>query len=180
MSLSSRSPRPIARLLADFVTRQLDPLVVRRGFGEASLLMRWHEIVGKQIADICSPEQLKWPVRGRQVGRDRTRESATLLLRVEPGFGLELQHLTPIIIDRVNLHLGWSCIDRVVIRQEAPRTDDASSEKLPYKRPADTSLRPSPELSARAAAAGAGFSDPALQAAIIRLGENALKGGSLN
>ncbi len=35
-----------ARSLADYVARELDPLIAARGFGEASLLLCWREIVG--------------------------------------------------------------------------------------------------------------------------------------
>ena len=50
-----------ARSLADYVLRQIDPMIARRGFGEGSLLMAWREIVGDQLAAICAPDQMKWP-----------------------------------------------------------------------------------------------------------------------
>jgi len=156
-----------ARPLADFVLRQIDPLVVKQGFGESSLLMRWREIVGPRIADICAPERLQWPPRAKKPTPGKQQEPATLVLRVEPGFGLEIQHLAPAIIDRVNAHLGWRCVSRIMLRQgAAPREPSRSSERrLP---PAD------PAAHARAETATQGIEDEALRAALVRLGEHAL------
>ena len=104
-----------ARPLAEFVLRELDPLVARQGFGEASLLMRWPEIVGARVADICQPMKLQWPPRAKQRAPEKPQEPATLILRVSPGFGLEAQHMAPLIIDRVNAHLGWRCVGRIAL-----------------------------------------------------------------
>jgi hypothetical protein len=178
MSLSPRA-KSFARPLADYVLRELDPLVAARGFGEASLLLCWREIVGARIARICAPASLQWPPRARTKPaeppgakrRERTpREPATLVLRVDPGFGLELQHLAPTIIDRVNAHLGWRCVARLSLRQEelAPASPARPSPGRPPK--ADAAAR------ARAAEAVEGVAEEALRAALIRLGERALAG----
>ncbi len=39
------------------------------------------------------------------------------MVRVEGVFALELQHLAPVVIQRVNAHYGWACIGRIVMRQ---------------------------------------------------------------
>ena len=44
-------------------------------------------------------------------------DPATLIVRVESGFALELQHLAPIILERVNSRLGWRCVGRLAFRQ---------------------------------------------------------------
>lgn len=157
-----------ARPLAHYVLRELDPLVARRGFGEASLLMRWREIVGGRVADICQPMKLQWPPRAKQRAPEKPQEPATLVLRVSPGFGLEAQHMAPIIIDRVNAHLGWRCVAKIVLRQEELR-DEART-------PIEAAVRPpDPEARTRAEAATQGVSDDALRAALVKLGEQALR-----
>ncbi|QGM97308.1 DUF721 domain-containing protein [Methylocystis parvus] len=166
----SAAPRKgvFARPLVDYVLRELDPLVARQGFGEASLLLQWREIVGARVADICAPERLQWPARARKPAPDRPQEPATLVLRVEPGFGLEIQHMAPAIVDRVNAHLGWRCVVRVTLRQQAlaPR---AEKRRPPRPALADPASR------ARAEAATQGVAEESLRAALIRLGEQALK-----
>jgi len=167
MSVAPRGKGVFARPLAEYVLRTLDPLVVRQGFGEASLLLQWREIVGARVADLCAPERLQWPARARKPSPDKPREPATLILRVEPGFGLEIQHMAPAIVDRVNAHLGWRCVARVTLRQQAlsPR-----AEKEKRRRPAPID----PAVRARAEAATEGVSEESLRAALTRLGARAL------
>lgn len=181
MSAYSRA-KSFARPLADYVLRELDPLVAARGFGEASLLLCWREIVGARIARVCAPDALKWPPRARGKANDPAapkrrektpREPATLVLRVDPGFGLEAQHFAPIIIDRVNAHLGWRCVAKIALRQEAPAPAPASQRSIPSRPPpADAAAR------ARAVEATEGVAEQGLRAALIRLGERALSGSN--
>ncbi len=177
MAVGTRNKGARARRLADIVLRQLDPLVAKQGFGEASLLMQWREIVGARIAGVCHPVKLQWPPRRRDKPtqtsapkRETPQEPAILVLRVEPGFGLEAQHLAPAIIDRVNAHLGWRCVSRVSLRQEAI---DLGASTHAARKP--LTLPDDPAARARAEAATAGVSD-ALRASLVRLGESALAG----
>lgn len=165
MSAAPRGKGRIGRPLAELVLRQLDPLVARQGFGEASLLMQWPEIVGARVAGLCAPERLQWPARGRKPAPDRPQDPATLILRVEPGFGLEVQHIAPAIIERVNAHLGWRCVARLTLRQQALAA-------RPTQRPRPQ--RADPAARAQAQSATDGVEDEALRAALIRLGERAL------
>jgi hypothetical protein len=156
-----------ARPLADYVLRELDPLVARQGFGEASLLMRWREIVGARLAEICQPMKLQWPPRAKRRAPEKPQEPATLILRVAPGFGLEAQHLAPVVIERVNAHLGWRCVGKIALRQEELRDDRAPVKAAP--------LPPDPEARARAEDATRGVANDALRAALVTLGERALR-----
>jgi hypothetical protein len=178
MSAASRAKGFRARSLADYVSRELDPLIAARGFGEASLLLCWREIVGARIARICEPATLQWPPRARGKSNDPAaakrrektpREPATLVLRVDPGFGLEAQHLAPIIIDRVNAHLGWRCVARIALRQEKLRP--ASVSRPGHDR---APRHDAPAARARALEATEGVADEGLRGALVRLGERAL------
>ncbi len=40
-----------------------------------------------------------------------------LVVRTESAFALEMQHLAPIVIERVNTYYGWRCIGRIVLKQ---------------------------------------------------------------
>jgi hypothetical protein len=182
MNAPRRPPAIFARPLADYALRQIDPLVARQGFGETALILRWPEIVGERIAALCAPERLQWPPRPRRktdgpstgdgkktrTERPRDSEPATLILRVEPGFGLDIQHMTQTILDRVNAHLGWRCVGRIAQRQGAIRPTPRGPGRPPPP-------SPDPAARARAEAVVAGIADPALQAVLARLGENALR-----
>jgi hypothetical protein len=178
---TQRRSRAPARPLADFVRGQIDPLVAKQGFGEASMILRWREIAGERIAALCAPEKLKRAPRGaggagvamRTAKPGASAESAggaQLILRVEPGFGLEVQHLIPLLIERINAFLGWRCVSRITIRQ-APLADIRPTPSRAARRPAPAD----PEARARAEEMTATLPDAALRAALIRLGENALK-----
>ena len=44
-------------------------------------------------------------------------EPATLVLRVEGPVALEIQHLSGVIIEKVNRYFGWRAVGRIQIRQ---------------------------------------------------------------
>jgi hypothetical protein len=154
-----------SRLLGELVDRALDPLAAKRGFGESALLLRWEAVVGARLSAICEPVKLQWPPRPKSKPAEKKDEPATLVLRVEPGFGLDVQHMTGTILDRVNTHLGWRCVARLTMRQEPL----AGRRRAPRRAPQiDAAAR------AQAAATTAGVDDEALRAALTRLGERAL------
>lgn len=157
--------RPRARHLADFLPATLDPLVAKLGMSQATLVLDWAEIVGARIASLSEPARLRWPPRGPKSDPTRATEPATLQLRVAPGFGLEIQHLAPVIIERVNAHLGWRCVGKVALRQEPFRPRQAAARRPP---PAD------PRARVEAEALAEGIEDEALRAALVRLGAAAL------
>jgi len=161
----TRSKKNVSRVLAELVNRALDPLVARQGFGESALILRWEAVVGVRVAAICEPIRLQWPPRAKGRAPDKPQEPATLALRVEPGFGLDIQHMSGAIIERVNAHLGWRCVARLAIRQEPMRREAAKPRRAP---PNDPAAR------ARAEAATEGVTDEALRRALVRLGEQAL------
>lgn len=86
-----------------------DPLFRKRGFVEGRIPRDWAQIVGADLARCCAPESLNFP-RGK-------RDGATLKIVALPGSALEIQHLSPQIIERVNGHFGWAAVARMTIRQ---------------------------------------------------------------
>jgi hypothetical protein len=101
----------------------------RFGFVQSSIVSRWVEIVGERYAKVSSPESIRFPA-GRKT-------SGVLTLLVEGAHAPLIQHLAPLIIERVNRFFGHAAINRIVFRQG----------KLPVfeKRPERPSLRPVPK-----------------------------------
>lgn len=150
--------------LADLAPPALAPALARYGFDEAGLLLLWPDIVGPRLAGRCEPTRLQWPQRR---GREERPEAATLLVRVESAFALDLQHQTPTLIERINVHYGWRCVGRLALRQG------------PVRRPAPvrSPVAPPDPASIIAAQAVAGaVTDEALRDALVRLGARALAG----
>jgi hypothetical protein len=165
--MAPRTPdrkRPWSQPLADFVPKILDPAVARQGFGESALLLDWEEIVGARIAASSQPLRLQWPPAGVKRDPMEPRPPAALILRVEPGFGLEIQHLSAVLIDRVNAHLGWRCVGWLKIRQE--KIDRAPA--APRRAPEDPLARAEAERQV------IGIEEEPLRDALARLGARVL------
>ena len=81
----------------------------KRGFSQTEILSRWPTIVGPMLAQHSCPERLTFE-REKAAG-------ANLLVRVEGAFGLELQHLAPQVIDRINTYFGYRAVARLSILQ---------------------------------------------------------------
>ena len=151
---------PWSRPLADLVGQAIDPVLARQGFSQSDILLFWDEIVGERLASMSEPISLRWPPRGAG-GKDRRFEPATLVVRVESGFALELQHLAPLVIERINAHLGFACVARLSLKQ------GPLARQRVARAPA-----PPPSAAALAAAADSvgDIGDESLRHALIRLG----------
>jgi hypothetical protein len=84
----------------------------RFGFVQSSIVSRWAEIVGERYAKVSSPESIRFPT-GRKGG-------GALTLLVEGAHAPLIQHLTPLIIERVNRFFGYAAVNRIVFRQGKP------------------------------------------------------------
>jgi hypothetical protein len=135
----------------------------RYGFAHLDLTARWPEIVGERLSGHCRPERIKWP---RREGETAQRLGGSLVIRAAPGRGLELQHETPHIIERINRFYGYGAITAVKIVQDARSAD---GEKPLPARPLDAAAERALNDKLEAVA------DPALKAALARLGAGALR-----
>ena len=162
-----KSRRPWSQPLADLVAPCLRPALAEFGFDQAHLLLDWPDIVGGRLAAHCQPLRLQWP---RRRGQGVENEAATLIVRVEGPFAIELQHQEPTVIERINAHVGWRCVGRIALRQGP----------LPARSPPRTRPRPPSERAlAEARVQTAAIGDEGLRAALARLGARvAERGGS--
>ena len=149
-------PRSQPKPLGQLVGKTIADALARQGFASTGVVTHWPEIVGPEIADHAEPMRMIWP---RRVHEDDP-DPATLVLRVEGPVALEIQHLSGVIIEKVNRFFGWRAVGRIQIRQ-APL---ARREK---KKPPPA---PDPEVVARLAAGMGDIADEALRDALARLG----------
>jgi hypothetical protein len=150
----NKPARTYPRPLADLINRCLGEAFARQGFASADIVTHWPDIVGPEIAAHAEPIKLQWPR-----GDVAEPQPATLVLRVHGPAAVEIQHLSGVILERVNRFFGWRAVKRIALRQ-APLTRGA-------KRPA-----PSPPDAETVAgvAASLDVSDEDLRAALARLG----------
>jgi hypothetical protein len=105
----------------------------RFGFVQGAVVARWQEIVGERYARVSTPESIRFPA-GRKAG-------GTLTLAVEGAHAPLLQHLGPMIIERVNLFFGYEAVTKVVFRHaQAPRPRAAASSARPRPEPVPREL----------------------------------------
>ncbi|MCG8543038.1 MAG: DciA family protein [Alphaproteobacteria bacterium] len=84
----------------------------KHGFSTAALVTDWHVIVGTEVAENCQPERLAFP-RGK-------RSEGVLHIRTSSAYALELQHIEPQVVERINVFLGYAAISRLKLIH-APR-----------------------------------------------------------
>ena len=112
---ASSYPRPLAEVLR----KTLTDAFAKQGFASTELVTRWPEIVGVEIAAHSQPEKIQWPRTPPALAAQARAapEPGTLMLRVEGPAALEIQHLSGVILERVNQFFGWQAVDSMRLRQ---------------------------------------------------------------
>jgi len=118
-------PRAV-RKLAELTTEFLADAFKKQGFASTELVTRWSTIVGPEIAAHAEPIKLQW----QRTPGDEPPAPATLVLRVEGPAAIEIQHLSGVILERVNRFFGWQAVGRIALRQ-APLTRRAAPPAPP-------------------------------------------------
>jgi hypothetical protein len=149
-------PRP-ARKLSELATGFLAETFKKQGFASTELVSRWANIVGPEIGAHAEPIKLQWP----RTPDGEPSEPATLVLRVEGPAAVEIQHLSNVILERVNRFFGWPAVGRLALRQ-APLSRRTVAAHAPAGPPAA-------EIEHVAAALGE-VADDDLRMALARLG----------
>ena len=98
-----------ARACGDLVSNIAGISFKRFGFVQGAVVSRWAEIVGERYAKVSTPESIRFPA-GKKAG-------GTLTLSVEGAHAPLLQHLGPMIIERVNRFFGYEAVARLAFKQ---------------------------------------------------------------
>lgn len=78
------------------------PAFMRAGFADPTLILRWPDIVGPDIARFAEPLKLSEGPSG-----------GTLTLRAEPAAAVFMQHQTRALCDRINAFLGRPAVAKL-------------------------------------------------------------------
>ncbi len=134
------------RAVAAEADRVTAPIRRKRGLTEAALISEWRDIIGAALAAECVPLRIA-------KGADGT--GGTLHIRVSGALALELQHLQPQVIARINGYFGYQAIARIALQQgpvharkqperpskPAPSDEDATALTARLDNVADDELR---------------------------------------
>ncbi len=149
-------PRPVAAALPKIAAK----IVGRHGFAQGTLITDWGAIVGADLAAVSQPERLSFPP-GKRVG-------GVLHIRVEGGVATELQHLEPLVLERINGHFGYGAVARLrLVHGPLPRR--------PERRKPAPDAAPDPARLATLDDMLAAVEDPEGRAALDRLGTAILR-----
>ena len=139
-----------------------------RGFAEAGLISDWAAIVGAETGRMSRPVSLKFP--HAKSGADKSgvgksgggqRQGGVLTVLAGGGAALELQHLKPQILERINAHFGYRAVAELRFQQ---------GSVAPPARQHTTLSPPSPDDRNAVAMAVDGIQDAELKATLTRLG----------
>lgn len=150
-------PLPIGDVLNDVAKTAFK----KRGFAEAKLISDWPQIVGTHLAQHSTPVKMYFPKGKRQGG--------TLYIKAFSSLATELQHLEPLIIEKISTHFGYQAVNKIKIihgEMKQPVRKEENTDKEDNRPSAPTSKRLEKSLSQ--------IEDPELKAALARLGKKVL------
>ena len=150
--------RPVAASLPKIAAKAIG----KRGFAEAALITEWDRIVGRELACVSQPEKLAFSPGQRSNG--------TLHIRVQGAVATELQHLEPLVIERINSHFGYRAIARLKLTHAPLR----QTPRPPKRRP----RTPDPKQRAVLADILSEVEDDTVKKALERLGAAILTGSA--
>jgi len=123
----TKPPRSFPRPLSELLGATLGEAFRAQGIASTEIISRWPDIVGAEIAAHSEPLKITWP----RAAREEMAEPATLVLRVEGPAALEIQHLSAVILERVNRFFGWQAIGRLALRQAPLRRREQPTPRNP-------------------------------------------------
>ena len=91
--------------LGSLIPRLTRPAFRKRSPAGAQLMADWPDVVGPALASVTQPLRLS---------------AGTLTLGCAGPVAMELQHLAPELIGRINAHLGRLAVERLRFVQQAP------------------------------------------------------------
>jgi hypothetical protein len=143
------------RALGETVSAAAGPMLGCRGFAGSRVVAEWASIVGEALAARSLPERVARAPGGHGGG--------TLHVRIASGaLAVELQHLEPLIVERINTYFGYQAVARLkLVHGPIP---ERRTDRVP-----PTILTPADEATIEGLAAG--IKDPTLRQALRDLGK---------
>jgi len=151
--------------VAEPTERLTKPHFAKRGFASARIVFEWKNIVHSALAGNTYPMRISFP--------PGKREGGTLHVRVLSGsWALQMQHLMPLIIERINGFFGYRAVDKVTMSQGP--LPPSLRRKVTFAKPAAPPVLP-PEREQALEQSLAKVEDPDLRAVLERLGRQLYK-----
>ncbi len=105
----------------------------KRGFAESKIISEWEQIVGIEVAKHSIPFKLSF--------NRESRTGGVLHIRAFGSISTALQHLEPLIIDRIATYFGYQAVSKIkILHSSEQKTEAKQSAKT------GTQKRTSPTL----------------------------------
>lgn len=147
-------PKPLSAL----ATHAGAKAYARYGFTEQALLNRWSAIMGETLGAMSLPLKLSYP-------RGAAKSQGTLRIMAEGPAALELQHLAPVIVERINSAFGYAAVGALSIVQGPVARQNGARQNT---------QAPNPALEQELAALLSGLNDETLKKSLAQLGRRIL------
>jgi len=178
--------KPLARFIPDLTKKVFQ----KHGFSSANLVADWSDIVGPSLAAQCLPERLKWPRSAKQAATPTAEQKAsdatpvgatnkqatgaTLILRTDAAYALEIEYASAQILERINAYFGYRAITTLkIVQGPLFDTPDTNPAITPRRRMRDAD----PDLVRSVESAISDIDDDGLKAALKRMGKSVLTDG---
>ena len=96
--------KPLVKITENIVEKSIS----RLGAIQTHIFLNWGNIAG-QYADVTFPEKIKFDKKKNSEGQ--------MLIKVQNGFGPEIQHAIPFLLNQINSRFGYKAIIKIKIVQ---------------------------------------------------------------
>jgi hypothetical protein len=129
-----------SKAVGEFVPALMRPAFEKYGFPAAAILTDWAAIAGSELAAYTAPERLKWPRKAASDPGSASQPGATLILRVDGPRALEVEHMRPRLIERINASFGYRAVADIRVLQAPLIRRDAPKKRTALPAPASTAI----------------------------------------
>lgn len=144
------------KTLTDCIEPLTRPVFKAKGLAHTRLLTEWSQIVGPELAASSIPEKLSFPTGKTNDG--------ILTISVQNGFAPQMQHMQPIILERLSTYFGYKAVSRIHISHSYKK---AAATPPPAPKPAYAPKLPTSALDRISTQ----VDDPELQAVLESFGQ---------
>ena len=104
----------------------IDKNIKERNFVEITLIKKWKEIIGEDIAKYC------WPIK--IVFSNTKNSNGIIFLKTKRGRSMEIEFKNDEIIEKLNQYFGYKAINKISIVQDFDIKDSHKKNKIMKKK----------------------------------------------
>ena len=108
----------------------VDKNIKEKNFIEISLIKKWREIIGDNIAKFC------WPIK--IIFSDIKNSNGIIFLKTKRGRSMEIEFKNEEIIEKLNQYFGYKAIDKISVVQDFNIKDTYKKNKIIMKKSKST------------------------------------------